>query len=716
MNDSCDTRPPKPLQSHVLLSAGGTSLLLDIQGADQPIPVYWGAQLVGCDQETVNGALTANRAQRVSGGPDFAAPLTLLPQQSSAWVDGLGLAGHRQGTGFATKLKTVRVDATDTSAQIELRDEQQGLGLLIELAVEPSGLLRQRLTLMNEGLTDYTLEHLRMVFPLPSNSAEVLDTTGHHLRERSPQRHRITIGTYQRESLRGRPGADGTVFMAAGEENFGFESGLVYTVHLAWSGNTHVGVTRTTSAETFFTAGEALMPGEVILQPGQSYQTPWAMGSWGEGLNQVSKRYHDYVRARETHPARPRPVTLNTWEAVYFDHELEKLTELAEAAAEVGAERFVLDDGWFRGRRDDTTSLGDWLVDEEVWPGGLQPLIDEVESRGMEFGLWVEPEMISPDSELAREHPDWILRGREELPVSARQQQVLDLTNPEAFDLIRTRLLDLLDEYNIAYLKWDHNRDLLDAGAEGRPRVHEQTLALYRLLQDLKKVHPELEIESCASGGARVDLGIADFTDRFHTSDCLDPTERLVNQRYTGIVVPPELMGAHLTTPEVHSTGRHVNVPYSAAVALLGHFGIEWDLTSADAETRAVVEEAVQVWKDNRDLVATGTVVHADLDDPSMDVRGVVSQDQSEALFTITQVTTSAYHPVGYAHFPGLKSDAVYRVTTLIDGGQNGPGQSPLLWAQQPITMTGQMLGSLGVRAPMQFPQTSTVVKLEEVA
>ena len=170
MNDSCDTRPPKPLQSHVLLSAGGTSLLLDIQGADQPIPVYWGAQLVGCDQETVNGALTANRAQRVSGGPDFAAPLTLLPQQSSAWVDGLGLAGHRLGTGFATKLKTVRVDATDTSAQIELRDEQQGLGLLIELAVEPSGLLRQRLTLMNEGLTDYTLEHLRMVFPLPSNN------------------------------------------------------------------------------------------------------------------------------------------------------------------------------------------------------------------------------------------------------------------------------------------------------------------------------------------------------------------------------------------------------------------------------------------------------------------------------------------------------------------------------------------------------------------
>ena len=703
------------LPDHLLLDAGGTSFLLDIRGADQPVPTYWGPRLPWETPQTLEAALTANRAQRVSGGTDAPAPLTLLPQQSSGWLDALGLSGHRQGVGFASKLKTMAVETDGENATIWLQDPETALTLKVELTIEPSGLLRQRLTLTNEGESDYTLDNLSMVFPLPPSATEVLDTTGHHLRERSPQRHDITTGTYMRESFRGRPGADSTLFMAAGPKGFGFEHGLTHAVHLAWSGNSRVGVTRTTSAETFFTVGELLMPGEIILAPGQSYETPWAFAAWGEGLNAVSKQFHDYVRTRESHPQRPRPVTLNTWEAVYFDHNLEKLSELADVASEVGTERFVLDDGWFLGRRDDTRGLGDWYVDEAVWPDGLQPLITKVEDSGMEFGLWVEPEMVSPDSDLARNHPDWILKGRQDLPVSARQQQVLDLTNPEAYDYIRERLLALLDEYNIAYLKWDHNRDLLEAGSGGAPRFHEQTKALYRLLSDLKETHPELEIESCASGGARVDLGIADYTDRFHTSDSLDPTERLVNQRYTGVVIPPELLSAHLTTPTVHSSKRQVSVDYSAAVALLGHFGIEWDLTTADEPTLARVREAVTLWKENRDLISTGTVIHADLADPSLDVRGVVSEDQAEGLFTITQVTSSPFHPVGNVHFPGLREDAQYALSVLADGSEAGPGQSPLPWTQETLVLTGQALSDIGVRAPAQFPQTSTIVKLEQV-
>ncbi len=703
------------LPSHVLLDAGGTSLLLDVQGGPQPVPTYWGPRLPWETPQTIDGVLAASHAQRVSGGTDTPAPLTLLPQQSSGWLDTLGLSGHRKGAGFASKLTTVAVESDGESATIWLQDLEMALALKVELAIEPSGLLRQRLTLTNEGKTDYTLDSLSMVFPLPPSATEVLDTTGRHLRERAPQRHDITNGTYQRESFRGRPGADSTLFMAAGPKGFGFGHGLTHAVHLAWSGNSRVGVTRTTSAETFFTVGELLMPGEIILAPGQSYETPWAFAAWGEGLNAVSKQFHDYVRGRPSHPRRPRPVTLNTWEAVYFDHDLEKLAELAEVASKVGAERFVLDDGWFLGRRDDSKGLGDWYVDEEVWPGGLAPLITRVKDTGMEFGLWVEPEMVNPDSDLARNHPDWILKGREELPVSARQQQVLNLSNPEAYDYVRERLLALLNEYDIAYLKWDHNRDLLEAGSGGAPRFHEQTKALYRLLSDLKEAHPEVEIESCASGGARVDLGIADYTDRFHTSDSLDPTERLVNQCYTGIVIPPELLSAHLTTPTVHSSKRQVSVDYSAAVALLGHFGIEWDLTTADENTLAQVEAAVDLWKKNRDLISTGTIVRADLADPSLDVRGVVSKDLTEGLFTITQVTSSPFHPVGNVHFPGLKDDAQYALTVLVDGSEAGPGQTPLPWIQEPPILTGQALADIGVRAPTQFPQTSTVVKVQQV-
>ena len=290
------------------------------------------------------------------------------------------------------------------------------------------------------------------------------------------------------------------------------------------------------------------------------------IGSWGDGLTELSHRFHDEWRQRPQHPRRPRPVTLNTWEAVYFDHTLEKLTALADAAAGVGVERFVLDDGWFTGRRDDTAGLGDWFVDDAVWPTGLHPLVDHVTALGMEFGLWVEPEMVNPDSDLARAHPDWILRGRMSLPPAARQQQVLDLAHPEAYAYVAGRLHALLDEYPIAYLKWDHNRDLVDAGTGpgGVARVREQTLAVYRLLDELKSARPGLEIESCASGGARVDLGILDRTDRIWTSDSLDPIERLANQRYTALVVPPELMGMHLTSPVVHSSGRTVGARTSA--------------------------------------------------------------------------------------------------------------------------------------------------------
>src|SRR5439155_5077600 len=227
----------------------------------------------------------------------------------------------------------------------------------------------------------------------------------------------LTFGTWLRETRRGRTGFDTPLVLAAGTPGFSFRSGELWGVHLGWSADSAHWAERLPTGAATIGAAELLAPGELVLQPGESYATPYLYAAWSDrGLDGLSAAFHAYVRARPTHPRSPRPVVLNTWEAVYFDHRLERLSELAEPAAEIGVERFVLDDGWFRHRRDDTAGLGDWYVDETVWPDGLAPLIGHVRALGMRFGLWVEPEMVNPDSDLYRAHPDWILQTEGRVP------------------------------------------------------------------------------------------------------------------------------------------------------------------------------------------------------------------------------------------------------------------------------------------------------------
>lgn len=711
-----DERPSRPVH----LRSGGTSVVLDPVAGRLPAILHWGPDLGDLSPEVLESMRIAASPQRVSGGLDRPARLTLVPQESDGWLATPGLAGHRGGRGFTSALATraLQVDEDRRGVTIDADDAGAGLAARIRLELTAHGALRASIRLENVGDDAYTLDDLHVTLPVPDDADELLDTTGHHLRERAPQRRALTIGAHVRESRRGRPGADASLLLAAGVAGFGFERGVVHAVHAAWSGNHRLLAERTVTGESLLAAGELLLPGEVVLAPGEAYETPWVVASWGDGLTELSARLHEDLRARPHHPTRPRPVTLNTWEAVYFDHDLGRLADLADRGAAVGVERFVLDDGWFLGRRDDTAGLGDWVVDPVVWPEGLDPLIRHVRDLGMEFGLWVEPEMVNPDSVLAREHPEWLLRGREEAPREARQQQVLDLANPDAWRHVRDRLDALLRDHDIAYLKWDHNRDLVEAGdgPGGRARVRENVLALYALLDDLQARHPGLEIESCASGGSRVDLGILERTQRVWTSDTLDPIERLQIQRYTGLVVPPELLGAHLTSPVVHSTGRTASLELSAGVALLGHLGIEWDLTRLDEDALRRIADWVTLWKRHRAMLATGRVVHADLADPSVDVRGVVAADRGEALMTITQVTSSASHPGARVRLPGLDPARTYRVTTLSpDETVVTPGQSPLEWARG-VTLSGTVLGTVGLRAPALFPQQLALLHVEAVA
>jgi len=496
---------------------------------------------------------------------------------------------------------------------------------------------------------------------------------------------------------------------AAGQSGFGFGHGEVWGIHLGWSGNQQVYGERMPSGVAVLGAGEVLLPGELILEPGVSYTTPWLFGSYGVGLDAVTARFHEYLRARPIHPVKPRPVVCNVWEAVYFDHRLDRLVALADAAATVGVERYVLDDGWFRHRRDDSAGLGDWYVDEGVWPDGLNPLIDHVRGLGMEFGLWFEPEMVNQDSDLARAHPDWILSLPHRMPPEARHQQVLDLGHPDAYAYLLERMDAILTEYDIGYVKWDHNRELVDAGhhPDGTPGVHNQTLALYRLLDELKARHPGVEIESCSSGDGRVDLGIIDHTDRVWGSDCIDALERQAINRGTSSLLPLELIGSHIGSPTSHTTGRTHTLAFRAGTAIFGHLGIEWDMTAMSDADRAELTGWVALYKQWRGLLHSGRLVRADHPDPAVWVNGVVAQDGTSALFSVATMAATVTPSVGAVRFPGLDPDVMYHLHAVAPDGtaaaeprrRFGPGLPDLV-------LPGRVLGQAGVQLPPAWPES----------
>ena len=519
------------------------------------------------------------------------------------------------------------------------------------------------------------VDQLEVVFPLPSRVGEVLDFTGRQTAERIPQRHRLGDGLWLREGRRGHTGHDAATMVIAGLPGFGFGAGEAYGVHVAWSGNTVHRVERVPSglgmAETeagprermqpgvtTIGGGELLLPGEIALAQGESYATPWVYlaASLG-GLDDLAAQFHGYLRAQPAHPRAPRPVNLNVWEAVYFRHDLDKLTALADAAADLGAERFVLDDGWFQGRRDDRAGLGDWWVDEEVWPGGLHRLIDHVRARGLQFGLWIEPEMVNPDSELFRAHPDWILSAGHRRPPLQRHQLVLDLTRPPVREYLRDRISALLSEYEIAYIKWDCNRDIIDAGSGARlgaPAAHEQAQAVYQLLDELRARHPQVEWESCAAGGGRIDVAMLEHVQRVWTSDMTDALARQSIQRWTGQLVPPEYLGAHVAAPFSHQTGRYMPMSLRGATALFGHFGIEADITRTSPEDLAELADWIRLYKRHRGLIHSGRMVRLDTPDDTAWMYGVVATDASTALMSYVQLDEPRNDQPAALRVPGL--------------------------------------------------------------
>jgi alpha-galactosidase len=657
---------------------------------------------------------------RVPNGPG----VPLLGEHAYALFTRPHLRGHRpdtsrSGASWTTRFTTESLDAADTTLRVTASDAYAGLALTWELESLTGGGLRGRYTLTNTAATPYLLEGLELALPVADDLTEVLDFTGRHERERSPQRHPLTDGLWLREGRGGRPGLDAATMVVVGTPGFTTTSGHVVGVHVAWSGNSVLLVQRDAATGTVVGGGELLLPGEVVLAEGESYTTPWVfVAAAADGLDGLAHAWHTWQRSLPAHPG-TQPVVLNVWEAVYFDHDLDRLRGIADRAAQVGVERFVLDDGWFHRRRDDTAGLGDWWIDESVWPDGLMPLIDHVRDLGMEFGLWFEPEMVNPDSDLLREHPDWILAaGPHRAPLEHRQQQVLDLTRPEVFDFLLERMSAILSAHPIDYVKWDHNRDLLEAGSasrRGAPAVHAQTLAFLRLLDSLSEAFPAIAWESCASGGGRIDLGVLERVQRVWTSDMTDALARQTIQRWTTQLVAPEYVGAHVSSPTSHTTGRTLPLDFRCGTALFGAFGIEWDLLEACESDLDRLTEWVARHKALRPLLHTGRVVRPVSSDPAVLLHGVVASDRSEGLVAHVQVDESAHNRGVQVRVPGLAPQASYRL------GWEGPTRAAAVSMSAPLSgsgptdgvaVTGASLSERGFWMPRRRPETLTLVRL----
>ncbi|GAA1184582.1 alpha-galactosidase [Nesterenkonia xinjiangensis] len=701
-----------------LLRREGVALILTHPAQGLPAVIHWGADPGPLTEEELEALDRATARHTQGESLDAAWRVPLVPQDSDGWAGRPGLLASTANGPVFPRWQATTEQPDEHTLTVHSVDSSAGLQLISQLRVELGGLVTLTHTLENTGGEPVELHWLEATLPVPASAEQITTFTGRWTGEKRPVTACAPPGTTVRETRRGRAGHDSPWVTMLSPEAPRNRSGAIWSVHLGWSADLRHRVDRLTEHPGCLGAGELLRPQEIVLEPGQRYTTPVAFFAHSaQGLDGVSARFHTWIRSRRQHPRTPRPLVLNTWEAVYFDHDPERLEQLARRAADVGVERFVLDDGWFPARRDDTAGLGDWTVATDVWPQGLGPLAELVHSLGMEFGLWFEPEMVNLDSELAHRHPEWILGNPASVPspdgLSFRHQYVLDLADSDAWSHVHSRISALISELGIDFIKWDHNRDLVEPVHAGIPGTHAQTRAAYRMIRRLKEEHPGLEIESCSSGGARTDLGILAHADRVWASDSNDPLERQEIQRWTELILPPELIGSHVGPSPAHSSGRVTDLSYRAATSLQGSAGFEWDILSCTPEETARITAFGQLYRRLRPLLHGGSVVHPDTGDPGLRVRGVVAQDGSEALYTIA--TTAALREAlpERIQLDGLDPRRTYRISLREEAGPArwGP-QTPDWMSGEEVALPGRALIEVGLQLPPLWPAQALIIQL----
>jgi alpha-galactosidase len=579
------------------LHSDQASLVLECENNGPPLWRHLGARV-----EPLGLAPLAQERTPASFSLDEDVPFSTAPPSRLGWFGPACVVLRQNGRPLVPLFAQAEVSQTQDAIQIVMRDLIAGLELRQSIDLLPGGAFRISAQLVNKGNVQVEVESLASVlFPLSASSAAVVSWHGRHNAELNECIEPMPQQAWVREGRRGISGHGGPPGFLVLDECANHHSGLVHALQIAWSGDSRIAVERDDEGYWIATAGAVFQPHEAVLGPGESISAPDAiLAVSNKGRNGAMAQQHAAMRQLLCWPIgamRPRPVHLNSWEACYFDHDEDRIVALAEAAAGIGVERFILDDGWFRGRNDDRAGLGDWSADPVKYPHGVKPLAERVRAMGMEFGLWVEPEMVNPDSDLYRRHPDWALHLAGRPQPTARNQLVLNLGLPAVREYLFAALDALLREVPISYFKWDHNRDLAPAGGQA------QVLGTYDLLARLRAAHPSVEIEGCAGGGGRSDAGMVPYVHRFWTSDNIDAVSRVPIQRGFQAFLPPEIMGAHVGASPAHATGRSQSMGFRAAVAMPGHFGVELDPRQLNAEDRAELAEWIAFHKSWRHLL-----------------------------------------------------------------------------------------------------------------
>ncbi len=667
-----------------------------------PEVVYWGAPL---PQDEDLCALAAVTQLDVTGGMlDQNPDLSICPEAARSFPGQPGIIVRREdGTPLLPQFTLADDALQDNSLKIVCADLLNSLTYTAVFALDP----QTHVIAMTAQLDCDRPLHLHWlaapVLPGAQSSDEMVDFAGRWCGEFQMNRTPWSAGIRYRENRTGRTGHEhfpGLMVPCRGATN---TSGEAFAFHYGWSGGHRMIAEELPDGRRQIQFGHAA---RMETAPARSFSTAplYAVYS-SDGLNGCAVSFQRHLRDRIvpwTNAEAPRPVHYNCWEAVYFDHNLDTLRDIATRAAGLGAERFVLDDGWFGRRDDDTSSLSDWEVDPRKYPDGLGPLIDHVHGAGMSFGIWFEPEMINPDSNLHRAHPDWALGAEDQ--ILGRQQKALNMALPEVRAFLYDRIAALLRAHPIDYIKWDHNRVLPMPDAA-------QTRGSYALLDQLRADFPQVEIESCASGGGRIDFGILSRTQRVWLSDSNDALERLHIQHNAALFLPAAVTGSHVGPRRCHTSGRTLDITFRAWVAAQRHMGFEMDPRELDVREEAVLRDVTAWWKDNRHWMMRADILRLDAPDASVVAEQQLAQDGARFVVFAGRAATAAQIAPRPLRLTRLDPAARYEVQLRNRAEASHLSRGHLALKDGPVKLTGAALMHSGLVLPWSFPETMWVLE-----
>ena len=578
-----------------------------------------------------------------------------------------GLEGLPASFGKAGECETLK---------ILCEDKVTGLQVILQYGIfDEADVITRSVKVVNTGKEDlYLTKVYSACLDMDNKDFEAISLHGSWARERQIETVPVSHGKYSVESIRGESSHQDHPFLALKTKNADQENGEVYAMHFVYSGNFKAQVQSDQFDQVRMTMG--IHPEDFTwkLKEGESFQAPETVLVYSaQGLGQMTRIFHDFYRnhlIRSEYKNQKRPILINNWEATYFDFDTDKLIAIAKQASALGIEMLVMDDGWFGNRCDDNRALGDWFVNEEKLKGGLKYLVDEVNKLGMKFGIWFEPEMISPDSDLYRAHPDYAIAipGRE--PSLCRNQYVLDLTRKEVRDYAYECVAKILRSANIEYVKWDMNRQLSDIGSLELPAdqmgelYHRYVLAVYEMQERMMTEFPHLLLENCSGGGARFDPGMLYYSPQIWCSDDTDAIERLKIQEGTALIYPLSTMGAHVSDCPNHTVGRVTPFETRGYVALAGTFGYELDVTKIPESDREQIPAQVAMYHKYNDLVREGDYyrIASYAENHYFDCYGVVSKNKKEALYTYVQVLNRPNYHSRRIYLKGLAAEKYYAI------------------------------------------------------